>query len=174
MVVILLSVVRGARPYLLPAAVALTLVALVSGITLVSRGLSDGPSQESSPGEVRILSWNINCDSVVPAVIAGLAARERADIVVIPDANVGHDAGELKKGFINVGYPMTLFAPAGSSAELAVLVRPGLADDYRAPEPGPDSDKTLVCGPQRRRCRCWSRCTLRSPVSGPPDRGRPR
>jgi endonuclease/exonuclease/phosphatase (EEP) superfamily protein YafD len=147
MVVILLSVVRGARPYLLPAAVVLTLIALVSGITLVSRGLSVGPSPESSAGQVRILSWNINGDLVVPAVIAGLAARERADILVIPDANVGHAAGELKNGFTDVGYPMTLFAPAGSSAELAVFVRPDLADDYRAPEPGPYPDKTLVLRP---------------------------
>ena len=51
MVVILLSLIRAARPYLLPAAVALTLIALVSGITLVSRGLSGGPSPESAAGQ---------------------------------------------------------------------------------------------------------------------------
>lgn len=143
----LLSLFRAARPYLLPAAVAATVLALISGVTVAARGLTSEPVSDPAPGQLRILSWNVNGDLVVPAVMAGLAARERADILVIPDANIGHAADALRQGFADVGYPMTLFAPTGSSAELAVFVRTDLADDYGATESGPDPDKTLVLRP---------------------------
>ena len=66
---------RASRRHMFPVTAALVVVALVGGITLGVRGLSVETPAEVAAGQVRILSWNVNGDLVLPESSPGWPPR---------------------------------------------------------------------------------------------------
>ncbi|MGN6744229.1 MAG: hypothetical protein ACTHJL_13185, partial [Amnibacterium sp.] len=80
-----LGIRRPLRGAVLPLAVALLATAAVGLPIALARGATAEEPAAPRAGTVRILSWNINGDLVAPEVVARLAAREHADLVVLPE-----------------------------------------------------------------------------------------
>ena len=131
---------RRGRPLVAPLGLSLLLLGVVSGAVVVSRGFANPVPPHPTAGQLRILSWNTNGGLVDPSVVAGLAARLRADVVVLPDAGI---AGAYSRAFEGVGHPMRLDAASGPSAQIAVFVAAPYDADYEHVTTGPDPDRTL-------------------------------
>lgn len=131
---------RQARPIAAPLAVGLLVPSVISAIVVGARGFANPEPAPPSAGQLRILSWNTNGDLVDPSDIAVLAARVRANIVVLPDAGTATSYGGA---FRNAKYPMRLVATPGPSTEIAVFAAAPYSTDYDHVETGPDPDKTL-------------------------------
>jgi len=134
---------RRGRPLVVPVGLALLLLGVASGGVVVSRGFANPAPPRQAAGQLRILSWNTNGGLVDPSVVVGLAARLRADIVVLPDAGIAGAAGAYARAFTGAGYPMRLAAASGPSAQLAVFVAAPYDADYQHVTTGPDPDRTL-------------------------------
>jgi endonuclease/exonuclease/phosphatase (EEP) superfamily protein YafD len=134
---------RRGRPVLAPLAAGLLILSLISGGVVTSRGFANPGPVPPTAGQLRILSWNTNGDLVAPSAIATLAARLRADIVVLPDANIGRAADSYAAAFRNAAYPMRLDAAPGASAEIAIFVAGRYSDHYGHAVAGPEPGRTL-------------------------------
>jgi endonuclease/exonuclease/phosphatase (EEP) superfamily protein YafD len=137
------SLWRWGRPIATPLALGLLIPSVISATVVGARGFADPEPAPLKPGQLRILSWNTNGDLVDPSDIAALAARFRANIVVLPDANIAWTASSYVDAFWNVKYPMRLVAMSGRSTEIAVFAAAPYSADYFRVQPGPDPDKTL-------------------------------
>lgn len=132
--------------FLLPVATALLVVAIFNAPIVVLRGFGSSTAADVT-GRVAVLEWNTNGGLVAPAAVAVLAAREHADIVVLPDAGIGTKAADYRTAFASSGLDMRLYSAPGRDAQLAVFVTAGLAAQYPAGQTGPDASKTLVLEP---------------------------
>lgn len=80
----LLLAVPWLRARALPIAVVLLVGALVQVAVLASRSW---PRQTGGSGDLTVLTYNVQWDSVPAQRIAALATRERADVVVLPETS---------------------------------------------------------------------------------------
>lgn len=135
------------RPVALPLAAALLVVLGVLAPGLIARGRADPAPAPAGADQLRILEWNTNADLVEPSVIATLAVREHANIVVLPDAGIARTAPQYSTAFSAAGVPSVVFAAPGRAAQAAIVMTDALAADYRLIGAGPDLDKTLVLAP---------------------------
>jgi endonuclease/exonuclease/phosphatase (EEP) superfamily protein YafD len=126
-----------------PLAIGLLVLSVISGTVVASRGFDNPEPGPPTAGQLRILSWNTNGDLVTPSVIAALAARLRADVVVLPDANIATSASSYAHAFQDVKYPMRLAAAPGPSAQIAVYVAAPYGNSYDHVVAGPNPDKAL-------------------------------
>lgn len=138
---------RRGRPVLAPLAVGLLTLSLISGAVVASRGFTNPEPAPPMAGQLRVLSWNTNGDLVIPSAIATLAARLRADIVVLPDAEIAWTADSYAAAFRDVAYPMQLDAAPGPAAEIAVFVAGRYGPHYGRAIAGPEPGKTLRIDP---------------------------
>jgi endonuclease/exonuclease/phosphatase (EEP) superfamily protein YafD len=138
---------RPCRPVVTPLALSLLVLTVMSGTVVARRGFADPKPAPPAAGQLRILSWNTNHDLVDPPTIAALAARLRANIVVLPDANIAWTASSYAHAFEAVKYPMRLGVAPRPSAQIAVFVAAPYGDRYRHVLAGPDPDKALRITP---------------------------
>lgn len=141
-----LSFWRAARPASVPLGAGLLVALLVTAPAMITRGLRD-PAPAPAAGQLRVLEWNTNGWTVTPEVIAALTAREKANVIVLPDAEIGVTAAAYLRAFAAAGIPVAVFAAARPDAQAAVLVTGPLAARYRVAGTGPDPRKTLVLTP---------------------------
>lgn len=131
---------RPIRMAALSVAVVLGVLVAANGLVLAHRGLQG--DQPIAHGTLRVFEWNTNGGLVPPQTVARAAAAARADVVVLPDAG-SEAAAEATGTWLNRhGRPVRVFS-TGPSAQVAVLIRTGLASSYSA-HPGVDPLKTLV------------------------------
>ena len=142
-----LALWHPSRPIAAPLAIALLIVSAFDTPGLFARGLHNPAPAPATAGQLRVLEWNTNGDLVDPAVIAALAAREHANVVVLPEANIAFTAPQYRSDFAAAGAPMTVFAAPSAGAQAAVMMTDALAADYRQSGAGPDVRKTLVLTP---------------------------
>ena len=141
-----LAVRRRTRPLVL-IAIALVVICGLGVPGTVSRGFADeGPAPPAS-GQLRVLEWNTNGDLVTPATVAKLAAREHANVVVLPYAPAQGGPEGVTEAFAARGLHMMRFAPSADAAEIVVYLSDDLASHYRAARLGPDPIKTLSLSP---------------------------
>lgn len=138
---------RHGRPLTAPLALSLLLLTVISGTAVVGRGFTNPAPAAPAAGQLRILSWNTNGDLVAPSAIAALAARLRADVVVLPDANIGSTASSYAQALRDVRYPMWLDAIPGPSQRIAVYVTAPYAAHYHHVTAGPDQGRSLQITP---------------------------
>lgn len=137
---------RQNRPLAAPLAAGLLVLTIVSGTVVVGRGFSNDRPAPMAAGTLRILSWNTNGDLVDPPTVAALAARLDATIMVLPDADIGTDAGSYERAFRNANHPMLLRAAGTPTARIAVYVAAPYNGDGNVTV-GPDPDRTLRVTP---------------------------
>lgn len=125
-----------------PFALGLLVLTVTSGTVVVGRGFANAEPAPPAPGQLRILSWNTNDGLVDPPVIATLAARLHADVVVLPDTDPGA-ADYFATAFEDVGLSMRLHADPGPSGQIAVYTAASYDSLYDHVVPGPDPGKTL-------------------------------
>jgi endonuclease/exonuclease/phosphatase (EEP) superfamily protein YafD len=138
-----ISVSKRCRPVAAPLALVMLVLTLASGTVIISRGSANPEPAPSAPGQLRILSWNTNGGLVSPSVIAALTAQTRADVVVLPDADIAWMADTYRGAFHAVNRPMRLYADPGATAQLAVFIASSYASHYGSVAVGPDPDKTI-------------------------------
>lgn len=146
-VAFVLSLWRRWRPATLPLVAALLIILAFCTPPMLARGLRNGAPAPASSGQLRVLEWNTNGDLVTPATIAALAVREQANVIVLPDAQIGRTTQQYLHAFGAAGKPVTVFAAAKPDAQTAVLITTPLAAHYRLAATGPDARKTLVLKP---------------------------
>lgn len=112
---------RRARRALLPFALASMVALACTAPTVLLRGFRQAAPAPSPAADLRILSWNINGDLVAPSVVARLAARERADIVVLPEIGPAEAAAGYAAAFRAVGLDVTAFPPLSRASEQTVV-----------------------------------------------------
>lgn len=144
-----LSFWRAPRPVTVPAGAGLLVALLACAPAMIARGLRDPAPAGAAAGQLRVLEWNTNGGLVSPAAIAALAVREKANMIVlpeaqIPDTDIGRTAAAYRRDFAAVGLPVTVFAAARPDAQAAVLMTGSLAARYGVAGTGPDPRKTLV------------------------------
>lgn len=123
---VLTVAVRPARRALAPLSAALLIGAASSTPVMITRGYSNDVAA-SSARSIRVLSWNINGDLVSPATVAALAARERADIVVLPEIRAAATGAQYAPSFAAAGLPARVYpAITADESETVVLVRTSL------------------------------------------------
>lgn len=132
---------RRSRPVVTPLAVGLLVLTVISGTVVTSRGFANPEPAPPTAGQLRILSWNTNGDLVAPSAIAALAARLRANIVVLPDADIARTASSYADAFQATHYPMRLAAAPGPSAQIAVYITAPYNNRYDHVVTGPNPDK---------------------------------
>nr|WP_277348463.1 endonuclease/exonuclease/phosphatase family protein [Planctomonas sp. JC2975] len=111
------------------------------------------------------MEWNTNGGLVEPSVVAALAARERADVVVLPDAQIASTGSAYLAAFDAQGAPFRLYSGTSPSAQVAVFLSPGLGAGYPGVIAGPDADTTIVLEPSS--SRLPTIVALHSPIPTP-------
>jgi endonuclease/exonuclease/phosphatase (EEP) superfamily protein YafD len=142
-----LALWHPSRPLAAPLALALVVVFCVNAATVVARGFRNPAPSPLAAGQLRVLEWNTNGNLVTPSVIAELAAREHANVVVLPEADPTRTAAQYREAFEAVGLPSTLFSAPSPAAQAAVVMTDAVAARYRVTGSGPDPRKTLVLEP---------------------------
>ncbi|MHA7985154.1 endonuclease/exonuclease/phosphatase family protein [Rathayibacter sp. CAU 1779] len=163
-VLALCCLARAGRP-LLPIATALLVVAILNVPVVVFRGFSAEAPQAAGAGQLRVLEWNTNGGLVEPSTVAALAARERADVVVLPDAEIASTASAYRAAFDAKGVSFRLYAGTSPGAQVAVFLSPSLAAEYPHAVPGPDADTTIILEPTS--SRLPTILALHSPIPTP-------
>lgn len=141
-------VVMRSRAAVLLLAITALVGAACSAPVVLGRGAANDPAAAARPGSLRVLSWNINGDLVAPDVIARLAARERADIVVLPEISAA-DTGHLYMPALTAAglhvhaYPALTNRPV----ETVVLVRDDIGDYSPAVGRSTDPDRSAALTP---------------------------
>jgi len=133
---------RRGRPVTGPVALGLAIVTAASGVVALGRGYANASPARPTAGQLRILSWNTNGGLVDPPTIAALAARLRATILVLPDADITDTAG-YDRAFRAARYPMRLAAAHTSSEQIAVYLAAPYDRYYDRIAAGPDPTRTL-------------------------------
>lgn len=115
---------------------------------MLGRGWSDDPPAAAHAGSLRVLSWNINFNLVSPDTVARLAARERADIVVLPEIPALDADNRYVPAFAAAGIPVRSY-PAISDypAETFVLVRTGVGRYSSVVGHSSDPDRSAALTP---------------------------
>lgn len=139
-----LSSWRAPRPVAAPLGAALLVVLAACAPAMIARGLRDPAPARAAAGQLRVLEWNTNGGLVSPATIAALAVREKANMIVLPDAQIGVTAAAYRRDFASAGLPIAVFAAGGPDAQAAVLMTASLAARYEVAGTGPDPRKTLI------------------------------
>ena len=139
-----LSFWRAPRPAAVPVGAGLLVALAACAPAMITRGLRDPAPARAAAGQLRVLEWNTNGGLVSPAVLAALAVREKANMIVLPDARIGVAAAAYRRDFASAGLPVAVFAAVGPDAQAAVLMTASLAARYRVAGTGPDPRKTLV------------------------------
>lgn len=130
-VLLLLGVRRRTRRLVLLAVVALVLVAAVGLVIGLSRGTRIETAGPPAPGTIRVLSWNINGDLVQPSLVARVAAREHADVVVLPEITPAENGAAWIPAFAAAALPVTAVPSIGTSRVATEVLVAGRLASYR-------------------------------------------
>jgi endonuclease/exonuclease/phosphatase (EEP) superfamily protein YafD len=142
LLLLLLCLRRGMRRLALPAGVALVLVA-VAGLQIgAGRGTRVETAAPPAPGTIRILSWNTNGDLVTARTVARLAAREHADVVVLPEIAPEENGPDWIPAFAAVGLPVTAVPPIDSGTVATEALVSDRLPPYRGGGGWPDERAT--------------------------------
>jgi len=149
---LLLALARRPRPVALPVAAALVVAGVVGLVPAVSAGWSMEAPGPPRAGTVRILSWNINGDLAPPSAVARLAAREHADVVVLPAIAPAENGGAYLAAFQAAGLPVAAAPAIDLGARQTVVLVATSAGRYRAdPSWSRAPDSWAVVRPSARR-----------------------
>lgn len=151
---LLIAAARRARPVALPVGAALVVAGVVGLVPAALRGWAMEAPGAPRAGTVRILSWNINGDLVPPSTMARLAAREHADVVVLPEIAPAVNGADYLPAFRAAGLAVSAVPAIDRGSRETVVLVATAAGRYRADAPwalAPDS---------------WT--VVRPSVAGPP------
>ncbi|MCU1472933.1 endonuclease/exonuclease/phosphatase family protein [Amnibacterium sp.] len=141
---LLVAIRRRPRPAALPVAVALLAAGVVGLVPAAARGWTAESAGPPRAGTVRILSWNINGDLVPPSTVARLAARERADVVVLPQIAPEEHGAAYLPAFRSAGLPVTAAPPIGGGRRQTVVLVRTAAGRYRSDAAWPAASDSWV------------------------------
>jgi endonuclease/exonuclease/phosphatase (EEP) superfamily protein YafD len=118
---------------------------------MVARGWTNALPAAAGRHDVRILEWNTNGNLVGPARIARLAARQRADMVVLPQIRAAADGRRFEPAFRAAGLRMRPYpAISRHEVETIVFVRAGLGRYARRAGHSADLDRSAAISPLTR------------------------
>lgn len=138
------ALARGIRRPLLPLGVAAAVAAAVGVLVVLAHGVTSEAPAAAAAGDLRILSWNTNGDLVRPSAVAALAAKERADIVVLPDV-VGRPAGDgYRAAFRAAGLDVAAYPPISGGVQAAVLVARRLGSYGPVVQHSPEPERSVA------------------------------
>ncbi|HEY0374994.1 MAG TPA: endonuclease/exonuclease/phosphatase family protein [Amnibacterium sp.] len=141
---LLVAIGRRLRPVALPVAAALLIAGVVGLVPAAARGWTAESAGPPRAGTVRVLSWNINGDLVPPSTIARLAAREHADLVVLPQIAPEEHGAAYLPAFRSAGLPVTAAPPIGTGPRATVVLVATSAGRYRSDAPWPAAADSWV------------------------------
>jgi endonuclease/exonuclease/phosphatase (EEP) superfamily protein YafD len=147
LLILIAAVVRPARRALLPILIAVLLVLVVSGGTILGRGVSNVQPVASAPGELRVLSWNINGNLVSPETVATLAADMKANLVVLPQIGPGSKA-KFAAALAQAGLDVEPYPVVTDRTDSTVVFVARALGSYRvASETGPQPQRSITLVP---------------------------
>lgn len=132
--------VGRSRPMLALLALAALVGAACSVPVVIARGSADDDPAGARPRSLRVLSWNINGVLVSPDTVARLAARERADVVVLPEITAADTGRMYPPAFAAAGLHMQLF-PALTRHAVETIVFVGDDVGRYSPAVGHSTDR---------------------------------
>jgi endonuclease/exonuclease/phosphatase (EEP) superfamily protein YafD len=138
----------GVRRALLPLGVAAVLAAAAGAPAVLTRGLVDERPARAAAGDLRILSWNTNGDLVRPSVIAALADREHADLVVLPEI-ITAERDRYTAAFRAAGLDLRPYpSDAREAVQAVVFVAPRLGSYGPAVQHSPEPERSAALEPR--------------------------
>jgi endonuclease/exonuclease/phosphatase (EEP) superfamily protein YafD len=140
---------RGSRRALLPLGLASAVAATCGIPAVLAHGLTDEAPASRAPGDLRILSWNINGNLVRPSAVAALAAREQADIVVLPEITAGFDGDRYAGAFQAAGLDLVPYPPISvDPVQAVVFVARRLGSYGPAVRHSPEPERSAAITPE--------------------------
>jgi endonuclease/exonuclease/phosphatase (EEP) superfamily protein YafD len=105
LVALLLAIARPVRPFALSIALVAAIAVVVSGVTIISRGLGTEALPAKTESSIRVMTWN-TAGSATPATeVARIAVAMDADIVTLPETTI--ETGEqVAIAMRELGHPM--------------------------------------------------------------------